>query len=401
MKTLQTIGISLLIFMFISSCNSSKEFSSEQAMDDAIANYQSLIAMEKDDMKYSPRNIDKDGKLRFVDALDWTSGFYPGVLWYMYEYKQDSTILKEAKRATEAIAKAQFYKGNHDVGFMIYCSYGNGSRIANQAGYDSVIVNAANSLITRYKPEMGLIRSWSFTPKDKQWQYPVIIDNMMNLELLFEASKMTGDNKYRDIAVSHADKTLENHFRDDYSSYHVVDYDTITGLPREKCTHQGLNDASAWARGQAWGLYGYTMCYRYTKDPKYLAQAQNIASFYLKHPKLPEDLVPYWDFDADINNDTPRDVSAAAIVASALLELQQYTPEQAKEYTQKAKQMLANIHATYQNVPGKTPNLILHSSTGSLPNNSEINVPIIYADYYYVEALMRLKKLEENSPAKI
>lgn len=395
MKCLKTSCFVLISLLFLGACSSSSSFSADVAMDDAIANYRSLIKMEKDPKKYSARNLKKDSTLRFVGALDWTSGFYPGVLWYMYEYSEDPALLKEAKQATQAIEEAQFYKGNHDVGFMIYCSYGNGLRITKEADYAPVIENAANSLMARFDPEMGLIKSWSFVPKGKSWNFPVIIDNMMNLELLFEASIMTKDPKFKEAAIAHANKTLMHHFRADNSSFHVVDYDTTTLLPREKCTHQGLSDGSAWTRGQAWGLYGYTMCYRYTKDPAYLEQAEKIASFFLNHKKLPADQIPYWDFDAVVDENTPRDVSAAAVLASALLELQAYSPEQADYYLEKAKTILKNIHAHYQNTPSEKPNLALHSSTGSVPHNSEINVPIIYADYYYVEALMRLKRLEK------
>jgi len=238
------------------------------------------------------------------------------------------------------------------------------------------------------------IRSWDFTNNGK-WQYPVIIDNMMNLELLTWASKTTGDNRFHDIAVTHANTTMENHFRDDYSCYHVVSYDTITGKPHIKMTHQGYADESAWARGQAWAIYGYTMMARETGSPEYLAQAKHIARFLMNHPNMPADKVPYWDFDAPNIPDAPRDASAAAIMASALIELSQLDKsDEAKSYLDFAEQQVRSLSSPeYLAEKGTNCNFVLKHSTGHLPGNSEVDVPLSYADYYYVEALMRLKKL--------
>ena len=338
-----------------------------------------------------PKSI-KDGKLETSNYSWWCSGFFPGELWYLYENYPSVQLLKYAQMYTDRVEKAKNITTNHDVGFMLYCSYGNGYRLKNIEEYKDVMVTGANSLITRYKPEVGLIRSWD--SNKKVWKYPVIIDNMMNLELLMWASKATGDNKYREIAMSHADKTMKHHFREDYSCYHVVSYDPETGLPHAKHTHQGLAHESEWARGQAWALYGYTMMYRESGKKAYLKWAKNIATYLMNHPDMPDDKVPYWDFDAPAEKTTPRDASAAAIMASALVELGElsggkfgekclnYAEDQIRTLT--SDRYLANI--------GRNRNYVLMHSTGNKNKNSEVDVPLSYADYYYVEALIRLKK---------
>jgi uncharacterized protein YyaL (SSP411 family) len=336
----------------------------------------------------SPRTIE-NGKLKLVAARDWTSGFFPGQLWFLYQYSGKKEWLTEAKAYTANIEKEQFNGGTHDMGFKVYCSFGTGYRITKDPAYKAVIIQSAKTLSTRFNPIIGCIRSWDHH-KDV-WGFPVIIDNMMNLELLFEATRLTGDSSFYKIAVSHANTTMKNHFRADYSSYHVVDYDTVTGKVVKKNTHQGYSDASAWARGQAWALYGYTMCYRYTKNPVYLQQAEHVAAFILNHPHMPKDLVPYYDFDAPGIPNEPRDASAAAVVASGLYELSGYS-KQAKYYRTTADKIVASLTNSYRSPIGENKGFILLHSTGSKPSNSEVDVPINYADYYYLEALLRSKK---------
>jgi len=272
----------------------------------------------------SPRTLGPKGELELVPPRDWTSGFFAGELWYLYELTAKSERLAQAKTYT---AKLELEKSNatsHDLGFKMYCSFGNGYRLTHDPVYREVIIQSARTLITRFKPVAGIIRSWDH--HKEVWQCPVIIDNLMNLELLFEATKLTGDSTFYKVAVAHARTTMKNHYRADNSSYHVVDYDTLTGKVLKKNTHQGFSHESAWARGQAWGLYGYTMCYRETGDKTFLDHAQKIARFILNHPNLPIDLVPYWDFDVPRILNKPRDASAAAVMASALYELSTYTP---------------------------------------------------------------------------
>lgn len=334
-----------------------------------------------------PRTL-VDGKLKLVITKDWTSGFFPGVLWNLYEYTGDKKWMQEAQTFTEKLEKEQFNKGTHDLGFIINCSYGNGYRLTNNEAYKNVVIQAAKSLSTRFNPKTGVIRSWDHNRS--KWQYPVIIDNMMNLEMLFLATKFTGDSSYYKIAVSHADKTLQNHFRPDFSSFHVVDYDVDNGQVANRNTHQGYNDASAWARGQAWALYGYTMCYRETGNPVYLKQAEGIAGFILNHKNLPADKVPFWDFDDPEIPNVSRDASAAAITASALYELRLYSNND-KVYTRAANKMLKSLSAKYTSEPGTNRGFILDHSTGHRRVNSEVDVPLNYADYYYLEALLRYK----------
>jgi unsaturated chondroitin disaccharide hydrolase len=336
-----------------------------------------------------PRTFE-NGKLGLINSKDWTSGFFPGILWYLYEYSHDTKWLKQAKYYTAKVAPEQYNTTTHDLGFMIYCSFGNGYRLTKDENYKKVIIQAAKSLSTRFNAKAGVIRSWDHG----KWKYPVIIDNMMNLELLFKATQLTGDSSFYKIAVTHANHTMINHFRPNFSSYHVVDYDTETGAVIQKNTAQGYSDASAWARGQAWGLYGYTMCYRETGDKKYLVQAQNIAKFIFNNPTLPKDLIPYWDYDDPTIPNTSRDVSAAAIMASALYELATYST--GNNYKEKADLILTNISGHYKAPLNSNGDFILLHSTGNRPSKSEIDVPINYADYYYLEALLRSKKFVKN-----
>jgi unsaturated chondroitin disaccharide hydrolase len=342
----------------------------------------------------SPRTLNTAGQLVLIPSKDWVSGFFPGELWYLYEFTHNKKWLEAAKQYTTNIEPEQFDKGTHDVGFKIYCSVGNGYRLTKDPHYKEVIVTAAKTLITRFNPKVGAIKSWDHR---REWPYPVIIDNMMNLELLFEASKLSGDTSFRNVAIAHANTTLKNHFRPDFSSYHVIDYDPATGAVLHKQTHQGYADASAWARGQAWGLYGYTLCYRETKDPKYLKQAENIAKFILSNPNMPKDKVPYWDLNDPGIPNVPRDASAAAIMASAFYELSTYSAN-GKLYRKTADEMTNSLTKNYQAQPGGSQGFILLHSTGHKPANSEIDVPISYADYYYLEALLRQNRLEKGKP---
>ena len=333
------------------------------------------------------------GKRRLCVVYDWTSGFFPGSLWYAYELTGNDTLKADAIQYTNLLNPVRYYKGTHDLGFMINCSYGNAERLAPNDTIKAVMKETADNLSGRFNDSIGAIRSWDFG----SWNFPVIIDNMMNLELLFNAAIYSGDSSFYKIAVSHADKTLENHYRADHSSFHVVDYDPQTGAVRMKNTAQGYADGSAWARGQAWGLYGFVTCYRFTGDERYLQQAEAIADFILNHPRLPEDMIPYWDFDAPNIPDEPRDASAGAIAASALYELALYSDP---KYADAADRMLASLSSDSYTAPvGENGNFILMHSVGSKPANSEVDVPIVYADYYYLEAIYRhrqFKKLKKH-----
>ncbi len=349
------------------------------------------------DKLLNPRTVDSVKNIVHAPYEDWTSGFFPGSLWYLYKLTGDRKWEPLAEQYTETLEKAQNITWHHDVGFIIGCSYLNGLRFAHKEAYKGVIVQTAKSLITRFHPAAGVIQSWNVNRGWKAttgWKCPVIIDNLMNLELLFEATRLSGDSTYYNIAVSHADKTLQNHFRSDGSSYHVVDYDPETGEVRSRQTAQGYADESAWARGQAWAIYGCTMCYRYTHKPEYLKQACKVYDFIFTHKNLPADLVPYWDFDAlNIPNEL-RDASAAAIIASALYELNGYVPNQ--PYKETADKILESLASpAYRAEVGSNNNFLLMHCVGSIPHHAEMDVPLNYADYYFLEALYRKQKIKE------
>ena len=339
----------------------------------------------------SPKNIapgDSTWNLYPVSKELWTEGFWPGILWYDYEYTGDSKILEAAEKYTEALG---FLSGipayDHDLGFIIFCSYGNGYRLTGKEEYRKVILETADRLASLYNPAVGTILSW---PREVEnfGGHNTIMDNMINLEMLFWAAENGGSPEYADIARSHADTTMKYNFRPDGTSYHVAVYDPVSGKHIRSCTHQGYSDDSMWARGQAWGIYGYTMCYRYTHDRKYLDFACRITDTYLS--RLPEDMVPYWDFDDPGIPDVSRDASAAAVVASALIELSGYVPgDKGAGYLAAARKMLDSLYDNYRG--GEACPAFLMHSTGHRPAGTEIDYAIIYADYYYIEALLRLK----------
>lgn len=399
------------VAVFATSCQENRP----QQREDLALN-QSFIAENLDhavsQVKVLAGNVPKDGMPRSFqgdtsvssNTAWWTSGFYPGSLLYLYEYSGDTALFNLAKAKLAILEKEKYNKGTHDLGFMLYCSFGNALRLTGDTtAYKEILLTGAESLISRYNPTVKAIRSWG------GWTYPVIIDNMMNLEFLTQASKLSGDPKYYDIAVTHANTTIQNHYRPDYSSYHVIDYNPEDGSIVGRKTAQGAFDESAWARGQAWGLYGYVMMYRETGDKTYLDFAKNIAAFILEHPNMPGDLVPYWDFDApNLPEDSPyvsqykknRDVSTASILASALLELSTHViGDERTNYLAKAEKMLQSLSSVPYKAPiGTNGGFILQYSVGSIPHNSEIDVPLTYADYYYIEALMRYKRLLEDKP---
>ncbi len=342
-----------------------------------------------------PKTFDRHmQRLITSDSKWWCSGFYPGTLLYLYEMSSNEELYIEALRMLELLKPEQYNKETHDVGFMMYCSFGNAERIASKPQYKDILVNSARSLISRFSPKVGCIKSHNRGADD----YVVIIDNMMNLELLFWATQVTCDSTYYKIAVRHADTTLKNHFRVDNSLYHGLNYNPYTGEIKHYQAGQGFSETSSWARGQAWGLYGYTMMYRFTHDIKYLEQAIKIAEFILNHPNMPKDLIPYWDYNAPNIPDALRDASAAAINCSALLELSQYVnKERSKCYINAAERMLRVLSSyKYTAKQGTNGGFILEHSVGNIPSGTEVDMPLTYADYYYVEALYRYKKLLEK-----
>ena len=355
----------------------------------------SLLFLESEKANAIPRTTKHD-KIHWANPeFDWTEGFFPGSCWYLFEATNNIKWKKAAEKFQNKFEEHKYLTTNHDLGFVFNSSYGNGYRLTGNESFKQTMITAGNSLITRFNPNVGCIKSWDTDTgwqAKRGWEYPVIIDNMMNLELLFELSNITGDEKYKNVAIAHANTTLKNHFRENNSSYHLVDYDPETGNIRSKQTAQGYSDDSSWARGQAWGLYGYTVCYRYTKDKKYLDQANNIAKYITLNKDIPEDGIPYWDYNAPNIPNEPRDVSAAAITVSALIELNQYTSNSYTSYIDKI--MTALSSKNYLAELGKNNYFLLKHSVGSIPHGAEIDVPLNYADYYYLEALVRLKKIK-------
>lgn len=403
----------LFILFFLSSCFTKEsgfvennfDFASKQLiyalseMDLAIKHESEESIHERAENNRSelsnPRSVREDGSLLMVSSNDWCSGFFPGELWYMYEFTGENKWKDLAHRQTILIEREKYNKHTHDMGFKMYCSYGNAYRLTGNESYRHVLIQSAKTLISRFNPNVGCIRSWDFNREN--WNFPVIIDNMMNLELLFWAAKETGDSTFYNIAVSHAETTIKNHFREDNSSYHVIDYDPETGEVRKKNTHQGYSDESAWARGQAWAIYGYTMCYRETGIKAFLEQAEKTAQYIFTHPNLPQDLIPYWDYNAPEIPNEPRDVSSAACTASALYELSLYSIENGDQYMKWADSILENLSNNYRATLGNDRGFLLLHSTGSKPGNFEVDKPLIYADYYFLEALLRKHKLKTKN----
>ena len=363
---------------------------------------QSLILAEamKDQQGALPRTFEK-GVLKTVSYDYWVSGFFPGVLWMLYEDTGNAEMRRFAEMYTERVEPAKRMKNTHDLGFMLYNSFGQGYRLTGNKHYLDVINEGTQSLLTRWNEKIGVMKSWQSSAR---WQYPVIIDNMMNLEMLCFMSREFSERKYERIAEKHAQTTIKNHFRDDFSTFHVVSYDTITCQPHAKNTSQGFSDDSSWARGQAWGFYGFTMMYRETLNPIYLEQARKIGQFLMNHPHLPEDKIPYWDYDAPgipepgKKSDAPapvRDASAAAIMASALIELSQLDPsELAPKWLELAEKQLRTLSSPeYLAEEGELGGFIIKHGVGHHQAGVEVDVPLTYTDYYYVETLRRMKQL--------
>ncbi|WP_321373337.1 glycoside hydrolase family 88 protein [uncultured Draconibacterium sp.] len=393
MKHFITICISIILF----GCNSQYSGNiddvikhSEKQLKFALKNIEPLLTKDK----VFPRTLENE-KIKLVSSKDWTSGFFGGNLWMMYELTGKDQWKKRALNYTLPLEDEQWNANDHDIGFKMYCSFGHAIKYVDNPEYKEILIQSAKTLSTRYNPVVGCIRSWNSNPKTAHWKYPVIIDNMMNLELLMWAAKETGNESFREIAVKHAQTTAKNHFRDDYSCYHVIDYDPETGEVLNKNTHQGAADNSDWARGQAWAVYGFTMMYRETGMEEFLGQAKHIADYLLTVDGMKEGKVPYWDFKAPEIPNEPYDASAAAIISSALFELYEFTNNEA--YLNTAQKLLATlVTPEFFAKSGENGGFLLLHSTGSKPYDSEVDVPLNYADYYFLESIIKSKKYGEN-----
>lgn len=395
-KTWITKTVTLILVLISVSCatkytKNAEQLNVNELLNEASQQYLFLKDQMKDNVGF-PKTFDKTSQqLETSNSKWWCSGFYPGTLLYLYEATGNKALLDEANRMLSLLAPEQYNTETHDIGFMMYCSFGNANRLAPNDPYRQILINSAKSLATRFNPKVGCIKSHNRGAND----FVVIIDNMMNLELLFNATHLTGDSTYYRMAVAHANTTLKNHFRPDFSSYHGLNYNPETGSIQNYQAGQGYSEQSAWARGQAWALYGYTLMYRETHDQKYLNQARSIAYFLLNHPNMPNDLVAYWDYNAPTIPNALRDASSAAIMSSALLELSRYVDQaQSKLFMNSAEKILSTLSKSpYRSTKGQIGGFILDHSVGNLPAKKEVDVPLTYADYYYVEALLRYKNL--------
>ena len=390
MKKFNSLFLIIALALFNSSCQAQYNPSAFTVKKEVKDRFQKLLDFPIDSVAI-PRSMNlSTGVLKKVKSKDWTSGFFPGTLWQIYQLTGDEKYKEKAAVWNAFIEKEKYNGTTHDMGFKVYCSFGKGLAFQNNDKYKKIIVKSAQTLITRFNSKIGAIRSWDHSKE--LFDYPVIIDNMLNLELLFEASKISGDATFKKIAIQHANTTLKNHFRKDNSCYHVVDYDTISHGVRKKATFQGFNDESSWARGQSWAVYGFTMCYRYTKNKDYLKQAEATANFYINNKNMPEDGIPYWDFNDSSIPNAPRDASSAAVMASALVELYSFTKNQS--YLNYANKVITSLssdkYLLKDTVQGP---FILDHSTGNWPKKDEIDQPIVYADYYYLEAIIRKQSL--------
>jgi len=390
MKKFYSLFFIILISLFINNCQAQNKTKGFAVKTEINQRFSKLLDFPVDSVLI-PRSMDlSSGVVKKVKSKDWTSGFFAGNLWQIYSLTGDVRFKEKAILWNAFIEKEKFNNTTHDMGFKVFCSFGKGLKVKDNAKYKNIIVKSAQTLVTRFDTKIGAIRSWDHNKEF--FDFPVIIDNMLNLELLFEASKISGDKTYKNIAIQHANTTLKNHFRKDNSCYHVIDYDTLSGKVKNKLTHQGFNNESSWARGQSWAVYGFTMAYRYTKNKEYLKQAEATAKYYMNYKTLPEDGIPYWDFNDTSIPNAPRDASSATVMASALIELYSFTKNQTYlEYSNKIINTLSSDkYLLNDSVKGP---FILDHSTGNWPKKDEIDQPIVYADYYFLEAIIRKQSL--------
>ncbi|HEY0096530.1 MAG TPA: glycoside hydrolase family 88 protein [Archangium sp.] len=385
---------------------------SAQAFDEQKADHALQFAQEQVNRTASrpdiptnryPKTSTDEGNWTLVrdnDRVGWTQGFFPGLLWFMYEHSGDPAFKDKADAWTRNLEVQKTHSASHDVGFKFFPSYGQAYRLTGDPYYRDVLLTAAGSLAKRFDPTVGIINCCDWNAPE--WQVPLVTDTMMNLELLFWGAQNGGDPAWSDMALSHAMKTLTDMVRPDGGTFHVVDYDRAGNI-RSRKTFQGYSDSSTWARGHAWAIYGYTMAYRYTRDPRMLEAAQRVTGYYLD--RLPPDSVPYWDFDVPAAQQV-KDSSAAAAVASALLELSTFVtdPILARRYHDAALAMLDSLSSPAYLAEGTgSPGVLLHGvaffRTPIKPKGEAIDKSLIYGDYYFVEALLRFKASQKPKPA--
>lgn len=386
-----TAFFAVLLMFVIASCKEPMAVLTDRVFREARMRY---VEMDKAIDEYSMPRSFVDGRFIQCKKNNWVSGFYPGTLWYIYEYTGDNAIRILADKHTRRLDSLYYMRTHHDIGFQTQASYLNGYRLTGNSEYLPFIERNASKLAARFSDVTGCIKSWD----SEEWDYPVIIDNMMNLEHLMVASKLFDADSLADIACTHANTTMRNHFRPDFTTYHLLDYSSETGQVRKKQTYQGAADESAWARGQAWALYGYAMMAEKSSDRKafsaYLLQAEKVAEMLLE--KLPEDGIPYWDFDSENIPDEYKDASAAAVMASGFITVSRITEKGrlSRECRHMAETQIRTLASEkYLAEAGTNGNFLLMHSVGNYPFSVEVDAPLTYADYYFLEALIKFRSL--------
>lgn len=386
-------GLLLTVTAFVNTVSAQRKtgIPVQKVIDLAQKQYQAYIDEHPDSILHL-YSVKADGSLQAVAYTDWTSGFFPGALWYLYQFTGKAAWKQNAARWTRSLAPAQWRTNTHDLGFIIYNSFGKAFANTADSAYESVCYQAARSLSRRFNPEVGSIKSWDHGP----WHYPVIVDNLMNLELLFWAGNRFNDESLLQICKSHLKNDINMRFRDDGSSFHVLDFDPANGQLLARKTWQGYSDSSCWSRGQSWAIYGFTVAYRYTRDSAYLKQAEIAANYYIDQIKKIPDHIAYWDFNDPAIPKVPRDVSSAAIAASALLELSHYTKTYQEQYKTVVDKILTSLCSPeYLAKAGSNHYMLLKHGVVSKPSDKGVDVPLIYADYYFLEALWRLQHYDQ------
>lgn len=400
-------GIVLCLLM---GCQKPTEFKADTALNYCASQVNRALETLRDstgnyNYNMEPRNIlegDTTWNCRQARAEEWCSGFWPGILWMDYAYTKDENVKKQAEGYTEVLSfLANQPAFDHDLGFLVINSFLKGYEQTGNTEYKRIALAAADTLATLFNNKTGTILSWPRHLKD-YGGHNTIMDNMINLELLCWAADNGGKKSLKDIAIRHAETTMKNHFREDGSCYHVAIYDTLTGNFLRGMTHQGYADSSMWSRGQSWAIYGYTMMYRYTHNTRFLDFAQKVTDIYLQRLyETSNDWIPLWDMDDPRGIKAPKDASAACIVASALIELSTYVDSPQKEkYKSAAINMLRDLSGMAYQSRNKNVAFLMHS-TGHHPAGSEIDASIIYADYYYIEALLRISQHQQSQQSSV
>ncbi len=391
-QTILTSALIPICCLFFSSVyaqdsdNGLKEF---HAFPQVLGHAQTKLAETLEELNYNaslhPGHTDRNTGLwdtRFLKRSEWTSGFFAGTLWYMYQLTGETQWKDYAKEWTEDLESTANLNIDHDTGFRISSSFGNAYQLIQGQYYQRIMLRAANTLAQRYDPKIGAIKSWDWIGN-----FPVIIDNLMNLELLFWNAENSGNSEWYNIALSHAETSLKHHMRPDGTSYHIVDFDD-SGNVNWKGTRQGYGHNSVWARGQAWAIYGFTMIYRYTGKEKFLDAAIRAADYFIDN--LPDDFVPIYDFLEPVTTVQSKDASASAIAASALFEIYEFTNN--ARYFNSAVNILNSLSSEQFMSVNSDISSILKQST---LHRGHGNVGTSYADYYFLEAIIRYRKIKQ------